>query len=343
MTLLRAQGRANVGSLALEVDLTVDAGEVVAIVGPNGSGKSSTLAAVLGLLPMEGRVEVHGHDVSERPLEARGLGWCPQAPGLPPTARVERLLRRASERAERGDGASARARMVAALELGQMPARVSALSGGQAQRVALGRALLASDVVLADEPVAAQDAHGAALVRGAIRAHAAAGGGVLLVSHRPDDLDGLADRVVVLDGGQVRQHGTLAEVRAAPTTAHAARVLGTTVLVGEVDDAHVLRGGWGELRVGDGAPVGQATALIRPSAVALATRPPSDGSQRNVLEMTVASVTRHLDGVTVSLDGRPALRALVTHDAAEALGLQPGQPLWASIKAADVTVLPAGA
>lgn len=328
---LTATGTTTLGTLVLEVDLTVAAGEVVALVGPNGSGKSSTLDAVLGWLTLDGSVTVDGTEVGGRAPSARGLGWAPQRPGVPPHARVDRLLARAAD----GDAervADLRERLL----LADLPRRAGACSGGQAQRLAVARALLASPIVLLDEPRAAQDARGAVAVASAVREVAASGGAVLLVAHRPDDVDGLADRVVVLEEGRVAQRGTLREVRSAPRTAHAARVLGTTVLQGQVDEKAVLRGPWGSLRVADGTPSGPATALIRPAAVALSAAEPTSTSQRNVRPVVVDAVRRHAEGVTVSLGGEPELRALVTADAAAALDLQPGARLWASIKAVDI-------
>ncbi|MEN2738178.1 thiol reductant ABC exporter subunit CydD [Microbacterium sp. X-17] len=180
------------------VDLEVRAGEIVLIEGPSGAGKSSVLAALLGFAPYEGAVRVDGAEAAH----ARdALAWAGQRPGLvsgPVRDNValgspepdDALVRRCLADAQAGDVAPER-------ELG---VRGSGVSGGQAQRIALARALYrrrATDagVLVLDEPTSALDRETEAAVWRTVRAEADAGAGVLLVSHRTS-ARAIADRIV---------------------------------------------------------------------------------------------------------------------------------------------------
>ncbi|WP_340559592.1 thiol reductant ABC exporter subunit CydD [Streptomyces sp. GSL17-111] len=184
-------------------DLTVRAGETVALVGPSGAGKSTLLAAVLGFTrPDTGRVRVDGVDLAELDLAEwhRRIAWLPQHPYLF-AGTVADNVRLA--RPEAGDDAvRAALRDAGATELdasAEVGEGGAGLSAGQRQRVALARAFLADrPVLLLDEPTAALDGSTEGAVVDAIR-RLAAGRTVLLVVHRPALL-AVADRVVRIGG-----------------------------------------------------------------------------------------------------------------------------------------------
>ncbi|RKQ94510.1 ATP-binding cassette subfamily C protein CydD [Mycolicibacterium mucogenicum 261Sha1.1M5] len=168
-------------------------GEFVALAGPSGAGKTSLLAAVLGFLqPAAGRISVGGQ-----------VSWAGQQPGLVQGSILDNVALGSTD----PDPALARGALdrlgLAGLPLDrELGALGSGLSGGQAQRVSLARALyraaaLDAGVLLLDEPSSALDAGSERLVIEAARAEAAAGRAVLVVSHRPALLDA-ADRIVTV-------------------------------------------------------------------------------------------------------------------------------------------------
>ncbi|WFE26668.1 thiol reductant ABC exporter subunit CydD [Solwaraspora sp. WMMD791] len=195
-----------------DVDLTIRAGERIAVVGPSGAGKSTLLHLLLGFVaPTSGRITVDGVDLADLDIDRwrRQLAWVPQhahlfaasladnirlgSPDAPP-AQVTAAVR-----------AAALADVVAALPDGldtRLGERGHGLSSGQRQRVALARAFLRdSPVVLLDEPTARLDGESEAAVLAGSR-QLIAGRTALIVAHRPALIDGV-DRVVRLDAGRV--------------------------------------------------------------------------------------------------------------------------------------------
>ena len=175
--------------------------------------------------------------------------------------------------------------------------RPRALSGGQAQRVALARALATEPrLLLLDEPLAALDAGTRGEVRRDLRRHLTTFDGVrLLVTHDPVDAFALADRVVILERGQVVQTGTLADVTAQPRSRYVADLVGINLLQGVGHDGAITTVTGGQ--VVPAHPVrGEAFAVIQPHSVALYPSPPA-GSPRNVWAVTVADVDRQPDRV----------------------------------------------
>jgi molybdate transport system ATP-binding protein len=219
--------------------------------------------------------------------------------------------------------------------------RPRALSGGQAQRVALARALATNPrLLLLDEPLAALDAGARGEVRRDLRQHLATFDGVrLLVTHDPVDAYALADRVVILERGSVVQAGTLTDVATRPRSRYIADLVGVNLLRGTGADGAITTATGARVVVAE--PVhGEAFALIQPHSVALYTSLP-EGSPRNVWASTVVDIDRQTDRVRVRLAGEVPLVAEITAAALDVLALQPGDRVWASVKATDVTAYPA--
>lgn len=187
------------------VDLSIASGEVVLLEGPSGVGKSSVLAALLGFAPFEGEVLLDGEPVAD----ARdALAWVGQRPGL--------MAGTVGDNVALGDRQPDSALVVECLALAQaedvspaleLGAAGAGLSGGQAQRVAVARALYrlrrgAAGILALDEPTSALDAETEAGLWRMLRTEADAGAGILLVSHRPT-ARAIADRVVRLEPAQV--------------------------------------------------------------------------------------------------------------------------------------------
>ena len=201
----------------------VTSGRALALVGPNGAGKSTVLAAIAGLVEATGSVRLDDRELLELPAERRGVGVVFQDFLLFPhlTVRDNVAFARRVAGAGRAGARAATEPWLERFDLVALADRYPAqLSGGQAQRVAVARALASGPAVLVlDEPMASLDVE----VRDEVRADLAGyvrdfGGPTIIVSHDRDDAAALADEVLVLERGAVTQRGTLPELAAAPAT-----------------------------------------------------------------------------------------------------------------------------
>jgi molybdate transport system ATP-binding protein len=339
------------GSLHLDVELIVGSGEIVALFGPNGAGKSTVLRCLAGLLPIDrGRITIDDLVVDDPSVgvlllpEQRPIGVVFQeyllfahltalenvAFGLRARGIPKREARqRAGEWLERV-GLSDHA--------GHKP---SALSGGQAQRVALARALATDPrLLLLDEPLAALDAGSRGEMRRELRRHLAGFDGMrVLVTHDPIDAYALADRMVVLESGTVVQSGTLADVTAHPRSSYVADLVGINLLAGRLVGQVLTTLTGATIVTASDQTDGDAFAAIRPQAISLHLEHP-EGSPRNTWECTVSDVDRLADRVRLTLVGSVPLVAEITPAALAALELRPGDPVWAAVKASEVTSYP---
>ncbi len=336
------------GPLTVDVVLEVADGEVLAVLGPNGAGKSTVLRVLAGLLPPDaGRVAVDGRtwdDVGDRvhlPVHRRPLGMVFQDHLLFPHLSVLENVA-FGPRTRGAPKATARAAAAAWIERvgleGLGDRRPGQLSGGQAQRAALARALVGDPaLLLLDEPLSALDARTRLAVRAELRRHLADyGGSTVLVTHDPVDAMALADRVLVVEDGVVVQAGTPSDVARHPRTDYVARLVGLSLLPGVGEGQAVYLDGGGTVAVAEPA-AGPVLVAIRPESVALYPSRPG-GSPRNAWPATVAGATPHGSTVRVELDGPVPLLADVTATAFAELGLAPGSPVWAVVKASEVAV-----
>jgi molybdate transport system ATP-binding protein len=354
------------GELSVDVVLTgradlrfaVGAGEVVAVLGPNGSGKSTLLSLVAGLeRPDRGRIVLDGvatvdtaAGVWTPPHQRRTVLLAQQAmlfPHLTAAANVAFGPRcRGAGRARAAAAASHWLAAVGAADLADR--RPAQLSGGQAQRVAVARALAAAPaLLLLDEPMAALDVAAAPALRQLLRRVLRSGErSALLVTHDILDALALADRVLVLDGGRIVEDGPVREVLSRPRSAFAARIAGVNLIAGRLQ-GHTLTtvGGLRVQGLAADATDGAAVALFRPAAVAVHRSSP-EGSPRNRIPVTVAEIEPRGETVRVraadGADGSGGLVAELTADAAADLDLVPGSEVWFAVKATEVSLYAAG-
>jgi len=218
-----------------DVSVTVETGVLCALVGPSGSGKSTLMRLVNRLIaPSSGQVLVRGADVMAQPAPAlrRSIGYVMQSIGLFPhrsvaenIATVPRLL---GWPAPRRKARVAELLALVQLDPGLATRRPAALSGGQAQRVGLARALAADpDILLMDEPFGAVDPLTRRDLRAELRRiHAETGKTILLVTHDPEEALELASQIVVLRHGRVVADGAPAALVGSTAPAFARALLG---------------------------------------------------------------------------------------------------------------------
>ncbi|MEU2157184.1 ABC transporter permease [Streptomyces sp. NPDC019396] len=330
--------------------LTLDAepGTTIAVVGPNGAGKTTLLRALLGLTPRaHAQLTLGGTDVTGLPPHRRTVSWVPQDGALFP--HMTALANTAYGLRARGTS-SAEARRIAQgwldrLQVGHLAHRKPAqLSGGQAGRVALARALAARPrLLLLDEPLAALDQTTRAHVRHTLRTHLDGFGGVcLIVTHDPVEAVSLADRVLVLDEGHALQDAPPSEVTRHPRSPWVARMLGRNAWQGIATADGLRLPDGGTLIVAEPLPAGsESLAVIAPEAVSVHREQPT-GSPRNVWPGTVREITASGSRLRILImsDQAPDLVAEITPGAAAELALADGVRVWTSVKATEVTVVP---
>ncbi len=162
----------------------------------------------------------------------------------------------------------------------------------------------------------------------------------IVVTHDPIEAIALADRIIVLEAGHISQEGTSDEVRARPRSNYVADLVGINLLRGDLRDGSVTLAGGHQLVVaGDLAGAGPVIVTVHPRAIALHSREPQ-GAARNVWETTVSSIDDEGDRVRVRLAEPSPLIVEITRGGREALSLQPGTKIWASLKASEIGVYP---
>ena len=260
------------------IDLTVEKGEFIALLGPSGCGKSTALNCIAGLLPLTGgEIRLDGRRIDELQPEQRGFGMVFQSYALFPHMTIRKnvgfgLTMQGVPKAE------AEARIDQALDLVRLREQgdklPGQLSGGQQQRVAIARAIVIRPaLVLMDEPLSNLDAKLRLEMRAEIRAiHDAIGSTTIYVTHDQDEALSLADRIVVMSHGVIRQTGTPEDLYERPNHIEVADFMGfRTRIAGTVAETSptrtVIEAGGGRITLdrATGLSAGQKLVLsIRP-------------------------------------------------------------------------------
>ena len=235
---LHGVGRSFGGRSALEdLNLTVRAGEFIALLGPSGCGKSTALNCIAGLLPLtHGQILIDGKRVDTVAAEKRGFGMVFQNYALFPHLTVEKNIAFGLQMRNVAKPEVKRrvAEAIALVKLEEHATKLPGqLSGGQQQRVAIARAVVVEPrLVLMDEPLSNLDAKLRLEMRTEIRRlHQSLGLTTLYVTHDQEEALSMADRLVVLREGRVQQVGTPQELHNGPANWHVADFMGYRNLI----------------------------------------------------------------------------------------------------------------
>ncbi len=343
------------GSRVLDVrSIEVNAGEVMAVLGPNGAGKSTLMRLLAGLeSPDTGRVIYKGREVGrddvelrraavavlQRPFLWRGTVYQNVEYGL----KIRRLS--ASERTDRARSAL---ETLGIAHLADAP--VHSLSGGEAKRVALARALaVGPEILFLDEPTADLDVTvRRRLMEDLERILRHSAPAIVLITHDPAEAFAFANRVVVIEDGRIIQSGTPADIFEAPATEFVASFTGAEFMLdGEVADVDegtlIVRLDSGQsLEIAGEIPVGERVRVAyRPEDIIIAPPTTPATSARNRFAGVVSRL--HPQGglvrLRVEIDGL-SLEVVITRHSLESFELEVGTPVSAQVKATALHVFP---
>ena len=282
------------------VSIEVGDGEFVSLLGPSGCGKTTLLRIIAGFEhPDKGQVFVGGKDITGLPPNRRPTNLLFQRGALFPHMTVRQNIAYSLNR-KRMPKAGVEARVREMLELIRLPdfgdRRPSQLSGGEAQRIALARALAADpEVLLLDEPLGALDKKLRKDLQLELRKiHRDLGKTFVFVTHDQEEALVMSDRIVVMDRGRVVQEGTPREIYTRPNSIFSSDFIGeTNLLRAVVEDADDRRA---HVRVGEIVLSVAPSEQMPPNAmVTLSIRPedivaPHDGNGENTLSGVIAEV-----------------------------------------------------
>ncbi len=339
--------RKRLGDFTLDAAFEAPEG-VTALFGKSGSGKTSLINAIAGLLrPDDGRIAVGDDVLFDRarrvdiPAWRRRVGYVFQDARLFPHMSVARNLAYG--------GRHDRDHVIEMLGLeALLDRRPAALSGGERQRVALGRALMSGPrLLLMDEPLSALDeARKAEILPWLERLRDEVRLPILYVSHATSEVARLATTVVVFENGRVLRAGAVAEVLSDPAAVGMIGVQGAGAVVtariaglDRIDGLTELALSGGRLVLpGKLGRIGTHLRLRIPAQdVILSREKPQGLSALNILPAQVTALDEGPEGVAVGLAcGEDRLLARVTRRSARALRLEPGQQVWAIVKATAV-------
>jgi 2-aminoethylphosphonate transport system ATP-binding protein len=313
-----------------DLNLTVEPGEILAVIGPSGSGKTTALRAVAGFVrPARGRIRIGQRDVTDLAPHARDLGMVVQNYALFPHMRVEENVA-FGLRARRAPEATVRERVEECLRMvgmGQFTGRYPhELSGGQQQRIAIARALaIRPGVLLLDKPLSALDAQiRCSMLEELTQLHRALPDlTVLYVTHDQTEALTLADRIAIMRDGRLVSHGPSRELYRSPPNRFTAEFLGRANLLPVRMESLEEGGRHARVRFGESPLLARAEAQLRPGGACLLCIRPHDlrlepkGMNGNILAATVLSTLWQGDQLSIAVDAQGTTLRLASNPLAE--------------------------
>lgn len=338
------------GGFALDVTFDAPAHGVTALFGRSGCGKTTVLRCIAGLQRSHGRFTLNDETWQDErqwlPAHKRPIGYVFQEASLFPHLSVQRNLDYSQKASKRRSASVKQDDIVDLLDIGNLLQRApSKLSGGERQRVAIARALLSDPkLLLMDEPLSALDhAAKAAILPYFERLHNELRLPVLYVSHDPDEVARLADRMVLLKAGQVKASGPVSKMMTSlklPMSGYdnASAILGG-IVTGHDDTYHLTHINCAGNRISlpriDLPSGSHAQVQVHARDVSLALSAHNDTSIGNIIPAVVTG-TRDIDAaqllVELALEDGQTLLARITRHSGVGLGITEDKLLYAQIK-----------
>jgi molybdate/tungstate transport system ATP-binding protein len=334
--------RAWAGFALRDISLDVADGEYFALLGPNGAGKTLLLETVLGFHKVdEGRILLEDVDVTSMPPEKRSMGYVSQTCVLFPHMKVRQnvefgLKMRGMSEVERERTVDNVLSLMGIANLAdRSPLR---LSGGETQKVALARVLaIKPKVILLDEPLASIDTESSRVMREELkRVHRDLKVSVIHVTHNQMEAFSLAQRIAIMNCGQILQVDTAESLLSRPNDEFVARFLGyENIFKGRLvqRDSGLMSVDVGSfvIKVRGEAYGAECVIGIRPEDISLSLKPPAS-SESNVIRGVVTDCIDVGPMVSVSIDAGLRLKAVVVKGSFLELNLDRGMKIWVSLK-----------
>jgi molybdopterin-binding protein len=332
-----------------DVSFTVYEGEYFVLLGASGTGKTVLLETLTGVIPADsGKITLSGRDITHEKMQNRKLGIVFQDQALFPHMSVGRNIAYGpvSSGMKRSDIKILTRLLAGETGVDQLLDRSPAtLSGGEAQRAALARALAAGpDCLLLDEPLSSLDSGARIEMRSLLKKLNRGGMTMVHVTHDYEEAAALATKIGIMENGTVVQADTPQRILSHPGSEFVARFVGIrNVYRGRLarreDGTSVFETGTGfALETLSDAEEGEATALVRSEDVTLSAYRP-DTSARNLFEGTVSEIAPARRGAEIMVEAGEMIVSMVTEQSVESLGLEMGCKIFASIKASAVKII----
>ena len=332
-----------------DISLDVADGEYFLLLGPNGAGKTLLLETIVGFhKPDAGKILLDSNDVTSLPPERRRLGYVPQNCMLFPHMRVRQNVEFGLKMTGVAEDDRRRAadRTLTLMGLSGLADKLPVtLSGGERQKVALARVLAVEPrVILLDEPLSSIDDESSRVMREELkRIHRDLKITVVHVTHNQVEAFILAQRVAIMNCGQIVQVGTTKSLLSSPTDEFVARLLGyENVFRGRVVEhksglSFVDLGGF-IVKAAGVAKDGDCVVGVRPEDVSLSLKPLSS-SEANLLQGVVTECADVGPIVSISIDAGFKIKATVAKGSFLELNLDRGMQVWLSFEPESVKIL----
>ena len=340
--------KVNLGNFLLQdINLDIESGEYFIILGPTGAGKTVLLEAIAGLYPvLEGEVWIDGNEITDLSPEKRGIGIVYQDQALFPHLPVEEniafgLKMRKRPKDEIKSKTDAIAEVMGILHL--LKRSPATLSGGEKQKVALARALVAEPkVLLLDEPLSALDPETRERMQGELREmHRKVMVTIIHVTHDFEEAITLGHRVAVLNDGCIAQIGTPEEFLRQPSSEFVARfALSRNIFSGRVvlieDGCALIDVGGTKLRATTETK-GEVRLSIRPEDI-LISRELLQSTARNCFQGVISDIADRGSIIYITVTLPPDFICIITRQAFDELELRNGGKVWITFKASVIRV-----
>jgi molybdopterin-binding protein len=328
-----------------DVSFSVEQGDYFILLGESGAGKSMVLETIAGLVaPDSGTIRLNGRDITGERIQNRRIGLVFQDHAIFPHLTVEENIVYSLHGAEMTREQKRERVKVIAGELGiaeLLHRKPGTLSGGELQRVALGRTLIQQPtVLLLDEPLSSLDTRLRSDLRRLLRAIHRKGQTILHVTHDYEEALSLATKIAVINQGTIIQTGTPAGIFHNPKSEFVASFIGVknffpAVLATEKLARIAYTCENIPVRIVTDVPDGEGFILIRGEDVIL-SKIAVETSAANNFEGTVLETVPYAGGVEVTIDAGIELHANITRESLENLGIETGKTCWVHFKATAV-------